>query len=724
MGKIIFTDRGYCEYDNAYLTVFTYYQIAQPIHEVTLSAWLLFRTGALQYRFVDTVDGGEIRVDYRINNNFTVSNFDKSGLIGQSTHSCSTNCFQGILYTGSWNFLTIKVITDKVLNTSALEVYSNLNQILDQTFTSLSFSILRIQLLNDNNTSNSYNKVYEVWWHTDFASISDIASLYSLPSLCNCSYGCTTSPVTTCLPTYNYDQNIKGNSCPSECTSQLKSCAENLYCIYNSKDECLFGLYHRESGECMFYCPEGSCICKFNTILICSCKLGYKKISDDPPACISNRCLEYSRIGYKYQCDALELGYALYSSGECCTCDIGYIAVEPNPIVCIEEIPHCLAYILDSGTYVCSACAVGYNFDTDRYCNICQEGYEDIYQDGSLCIKRVNNCKEYDIDRGECKECFKGYSIDSKNQCERCEERFIRTDEGNCVAEIDRCIRYGIEENKCEICEIGYRVDSEFECMVCEEGFIKIGGEQFECVKEIDRCEEYMYEKSLYEWMCKECKKGYEVDTDGRCNICGLDYTTISYNPLICEIKQSQIDLEDSTNTESQIQRGNVIKSTSVTIGIITSASCTLASVASTDPNLLIFYINTIKLLSYIHLLNINLPYEIRKEQSATSKFISNANIFSYIDKDLYPLDDIYTYLADQYSFIFNTLYYIITLLFLGIFHMSTYIFTQYSKGKLESLGSKVLECYKYIVYIQLFMVFYIDIIYYSTLKVVNVRYI
>jgi hypothetical protein len=67
----------------------------------------------------------------------------------------------------------------------------------------------------------------------------------------------------------------------------------------------------------------------------------------------------------------------------------------------------------------------------------------------------------------------------------------------------------------------------------------------------------------------------------------------------------------------------------------------------------LIFYINTIQLLSYIQHLNINLPFEIKKEQSSIDKFMKRLNILSHLNiEDETPSDYLIDMLDDKKGFL------------------------------------------------------------------------
>jgi hypothetical protein len=117
----------------------------------------------------------------------------------------------------------------------------------------------------------------------------------------------------------------------------------------------------------MFYCPSSACICSSipdagasSTFLECTaCSEGYKKISDNPLACIQGACLEYHPVGYDYVCDASESGYSPDALGNCCICKPGFTQVSSDPVLCIDT-SICIGYNISGGDYICSSCALGY----------------------------------------------------------------------------------------------------------------------------------------------------------------------------------------------------------------------------------------------------------------------------------------------------------------------------------------------------------------------------
>ena len=228
-------------------------------------------------------------------------------------------------------------------------------------------------------------------------------------------------------------------------------------------------------------------MCSTNTYLNrfeCSCIVGYKSISSDPPACVSNRCLTYHAVGYKYVCDSTETGYILDADGECCICDSDFTEVLSSPLVCVN-ILHCIEYTqvsANSHNYVCSACEEGYLVDSNGICNHCDINYVKVLENPFTCVLEIENCIDYIYkhDSWICKECIKGYSVDISGECYLCQFEYFNYDNSYedllCKPEIYHCIEYAIisEESKCKVCEIGYSLDSRSHCTSCASGYIDI----------------------------------------------------------------------------------------------------------------------------------------------------------------------------------------------------------------------------------------------------------
>jgi hypothetical protein len=276
--------------------------------------------------------------------------------------------------------------------------------------------------------------LYELWIHASFSSISEMSNFLSSSRTCGCANNCPTSPITVCLPIYDRSKNKLGQACPTNCINVGQSCDSRLNCIIKSKSVCPYGLYDIEFSECLFYCPHNSCSCppaitnSHQTLpaFICNCIIGYNKVTDDPLACVSIRCLAYHRVGYKYICTNTELGYTLDSTGDCCICGTDYTQVSTSPLICINT-SICIGYILSVGDYSCSSCATGHKIDSQGKCNVCDTNYVIVRGNPLTCALKIDNCSTY-IYSGtnwECQKCDKGYNIDSYGLCNQCEPGYF-----------------------------------------------------------------------------------------------------------------------------------------------------------------------------------------------------------------------------------------------------------------------------------------------------------
>jgi hypothetical protein len=138
------------------------------------------------------------------------------------------------------------------------------------------------------------------------------------------------------------------------------------------------------------------------------------------------------------------------------------------------------------------------------------------------------------------------------------------------------------------------------------------------------------------------------------------------------------------------------------------------------DPNILLLYVNTIQLLSLIQHLNIDLPFEIRKQQSSTDKYIKKINLLSYIkihDRDL--KDNLVSFSNDDNSFLGNSVYYLVMTGTILIINILFYFITRFGKGKFKEIANKAIQHLNYTIYIQLYIISLN-----ASCKLVHVKYI
>ncbi len=139
---------------------------------------------------------------------------------------------------------------------------------------------------------------------------------------------------------------------------------------------------------------------------------------------------------------------------------------------------------------------------------------------------------------------------------------------------------------------------------------------------------------------------------------------------------------EEAPVTAVQIQRDEMIASSGSAVTTSYSASNSVSSMLALYANTLVLYISTVQMLSLIEHLNINIPYEIKAQQSSTSKFMKKMNILLYIHiQNKEPSDYIKYTLNDDNSFLAQIIYNIILLLFILIFNALIYWISKYAKG-------------------------------------------
>ncbi len=629
-----------------------------------------------------------------------------------------------------WNLFTTKLYSnpaDPINPTQMnLNVYSNLNYLKSFTATFLPVKAFHIQF--------ELLIIYEIWVHTGLASLNDLNYLiYN---------NCPTSPSNLCLPGYGRFQNKNGDVCPSGCSSNNLSCDRNQDCIQHDKSSCFYGLYQLESGGCIFYCPDDSCICSLT--FQCSCKEGFKKIYDEFVGCVPNYWASYHQEGNIYVFDTLDVGYSVDSNGNCCICEEDYIAVSTSPLNCIY-IPNCLAYTKVGADYFCSNCKEGYRINSEGQCLECSEGYQEISRTPLQCVLKIERCIEY-IQLGDvwkCKTCYSEYKLSSSGLCNECQVGYFKVQESSliCSVEIINCIEHDIssEYPKCMTCRAGYIIDSNYECNSCQTEYIEVSNNPLECAYRIDKCISYTHYEG--EWLCNSCEEGYKLDNEMKCNSCADGYRSISEEVLECiEYNESRPNSEDDDNnygdqsseqgeeeiiSQAQKEEGDMIRSVNTATTSIVMVSTSISGAVSKNSSTLIFYINTIKLLSYIQYLSINLPFEIKKEQGSCKKFMKRLNILSYVKiEDKNPSDYLVHYLDDENGFLPSMIYEIVILMLLFIMNAILYMINKYANCKIKNLTDRILNLFYNTLYIQFIMLTYIDFADGALIKIKNVRFI
>jgi hypothetical protein len=717
-----FTDRGIMLYGDCILEFPSRDLKEYPGYkDFTLSYWYLRKNNQISRLFFIQYTIDVIRIFFQVTDSGTVIMVKPT--LDTLLH---TYTFSSPDLLDKWRLYTFKVSQNSSNTQSTITIYIDLNLI--TSFPVTNASLDSQSYISIGAASHLYGIVYEIWWHKDVSNISELDYLLVFSSGCGCSYGCVTSPITKCLPIYDGKSNYQGQSCSPICSD---SCNQDFECIDKSKVECTQGLYHRESGSCLFYCPDYSCIC--SSSLNCTCKIGYKKVSDDPPACIQSQCISYESKDYKYTCHECETGYILDSLGEFCVCDESFTSVSSDPLICIN-IPRCLAYMKEGDNYLCSICAEGYTIDSDGNCNECDTDYTKVSLEPLVCLKSIENCIEYSLiyQNIGCQKCKFGYILSSSGMCDDCEYGYIKVSSNTVICKllVRNCIEYDLtsEDSKCTLCEVGYELDTSYMCNICEVNYFPIAYEPLTCIRVIENCKEYTLNDK--DWVCRSCETGfYTSETDfytcvpsiDSSSECSSDTGNCS-SETIDSNSNNYITNSSDVISDYRIDRSETIETYSIVATSLSTYITFLGSVSSFDPSNFIRYMNDVKLLSYIIFLNISLPYEIQIEKKASLKSLERMNILSYIKiQDKNMKDILNDSIDDEYGFISKITYELIGFIMILMLNLILYLLKRYPRGKVKALGTRGVQYFSYTPYIQFFMIIYLDVSYYALNKISNV---
>lgn len=567
-GSYFFTDRGLTTNSLASFLVETSFY-ASNTQEAVLSFWINCPDSETSVSIKSTTTSLSVKGVY----NQKVKPF-------ATVLNLGTNIFsQPVQVYKEWNLYT--ALFNYTSNTQIwyVKLYINLQLAYSTIIGFYPFTINQLSV--DLNLSKSLkNIVYEFWWHTGLSSISDLSNLISTK-------GNPTSPKEIDLPPHNNKKNFAGKDCSTICPSS--SCDNNLKCITFPNTSCSYGLYQILTFDCLFFCPDNSCIFSTTSMeeissletLACGCKAGYNKVSTNPPACISSFCTSYSMEGYRYICTACDSryildpttnscicredtiyqicipncvlydgnvcsicsdNYKLDSNKLCKECNTGYVLVSETPFTCVIGIPNCISYTTSGYESICKQCLAGYSLDPYNHCNLCDTGYTIYKTTPFTCIKEIENCITYDnINSIEypCRECRYGYIRGCNNKCCECDTSIdfieVSKDPIICIASISHYIqylKYDIDWG-CSTCNTGYTLDSLHRCDACAEGYLEIWDPDFKCIGMIEGCVDYGYDPSNDRYICIECEEGLLL-YDGECEECSVGYYVSKIDPIAC----------------------------------------------------------------------------------------------------------------------------------------------------------------------------------------------
>jgi len=322
------------------------------------------------------------------------------------------------------------------------------------------------------------------------------------------------------------EKNDEDEENKKEVTFECTKCLLN-YAYNSTTNKC------ENCSEINPYCDvfDGSCY---------KCKSCRRATNTNPEGLCESKikyCLSYSGDGVCNECypgyypvdrmcrkGVVEKCYA-YSQHEqflsnpitCKDCLEGYIR-NPETNVCHKKdfINHCVNYLSDDryGTFGrCANCSEGFGLTDDmKSCVECvSEGCE-ICEYASMCRK----CKVgYYLDGYECKVCKSTKCEDNLNHCQECNSECLlqhyNETEAFCAFNT-HCEQFN-NERKCIKCERGYNVTSDGKCEMIDEMCLEFDAETMKCI---------------------ECRPGYFIHSNFTCEKCHEGCITCSGYPDSC----------------------------------------------------------------------------------------------------------------------------------------------------------------------------------------------
>jgi hypothetical protein len=558
-GSYFFTDRGFTTNTVAYFVVETFFYTSNT-QEAAISFWILCPDNSTNVSIESTTENKSVRAVY----DQTANPYARLENLGTNIYSKKVSLYN------EWNLYTsvFKLNSSTLVLLWDVNLYINLQLAYSATIQSNSFTINRLSV-GLNYSKSRKNIIYELWWHTNL-NIAELSFMIS-------SRGNPTSPNEVDLPNHHHMKNSAGKDCSGICSGT--SWDNKKQCINFTSTKCKYHLYQILTLDCLVFCPDDSCICSPDPFtglstpetLNCGCKLGYTKVSSNPPACISSSCTSYNKVGYKYTCTACAANYILDNTkstcqsaipncvitvasgcstcsdkytfdlnGGCNKCTAGYVQVSENPFICDTLIDNCVSYTLSGNQWICSKCSPGYSLDPYYHCNLCDTGYTIHTTSPFVCIREIANCISYiNITENTCSKCRYGYTLGCDSRCCECDisSNFIKVsnDPIVCIASIPHCtkyLKYDIDWG-CNICDTGYTLDSLNRCDSCAEGYLEFWDEDFKCIEMIEGCLDYGYDHNDDVHICIECEEGLLL-YNGKCEECDIEYYVSKADPKVC----------------------------------------------------------------------------------------------------------------------------------------------------------------------------------------------
>jgi hypothetical protein len=526
LNPIVSTDRGMYIRDACELHLPSNSLARSPAtQDSVISMWVYFFKSGRIFYVKDSPNYFRIFSNFDSINSASLIHYrEENAKISITYNTPSTN-----LYGARWRFLVGRF--QQYGNNTIVSIY--VNTILMLQFTSDNFYVNKPTnnwLVNSRSTYFT-GLIFEMWWHSGMTSISDLDSVMTSNSF-------YVTPHSLTVPTYDFTYNSANQLCPNTCTGIYLSCDSSLKCLGALESLCYYNFLQTTSNQCIFNCPNNSCICSNGSTFTCNCNTGYNKINHNPIACIDFHCETYTKNGYAYTCSKCEEGYTL-DTNKSCKCDSGYVVKQTTPLKCALDSIGCISYIEGPSLYTCSACQEGYTLEISSKSCVCDTnaGYKEFISSPMKCGYDILGCDNY-IEEDTlftCSSCSVGSTLDILGKTCICDEGYVKV-VNECVPEIFNCKSYYKRDQVwiCEVCSTGYKVDSYGKCFDCDVGYIIANNNPFTCVSEIYGCG--VYSSYNEEWICEVCAVGYTVGCDGRCCVCNIEgeYIQVAQYPIVC----------------------------------------------------------------------------------------------------------------------------------------------------------------------------------------------
>ena len=297
-------------------------------------------------------------------------------------------------------------------------------------------------------------------------------------------------------------------------------CQSDIYVVITKSDTQQKSCHEREGD--LSYCVEGTM--EQNGNIKCTSCVSNSQLKDNICECNKDSFGKESKWCYKCDddrnfgnqgCDA-EKGCGYFHSNDrldCVKCKDGYFNyTEGQCFSCSQEIKDCQKchYDLVNEKLICDECPGNYMLNSqEKKCELinCEE-YPEISEGCMICEK---NRKEY-IANKKCHKCKVGFFKTKDEKCIHCRDEQYGGD--GCF----KC-RYGLDENNketdkiiCDVCPVDISYDNK--------NFNTSEGKCYNCNNKIKNCELCESKKSNdnnEEIVCKICKPGYYINSEGKC---------------------------------------------------------------------------------------------------------------------------------------------------------------------------------------------------------------